>query len=92
MKFARILVVASAAVALPSFAALTTVALAVSGMTCAACPVTVKKALTRVDGVSDAKVGFDTRSAVVTFDDAKTSAKTLTQATHAAGFPSQVKN
>lgn len=92
MKFVRILVLASAAVAVPSFAALTTVALAVPGMTCAACPITVKKALTRVDGVTDAKVSFDTRSAIVQFDDAKTSVKALTQATAAAGYPSKVKN
>ena len=92
MKLARILVLASAAVAVPSFAALTSATLAVPGMTCSACPITVKKALSRVDGVSDVKVSFKSRQAVVKFDDARTTAEALTKATAAAGYPSQVKN
>ena len=92
MKLARILVLASVAVAFPSFAALTSATLAVSGMTCSACPITVKKALSRVDGVSDVKVSFKSKQAVVKFDDAKTTAEALTKATAAAGYPSQVTN
>ena len=92
MKLVRILVLASAAIALPSFAALATATLAVAGMTCSACPITVKKALSRVDGVSDVEVSFKSRQAVVTFDDAKTTAEALTKATADVGYPSQVKN
>lgn len=75
----------------PVWAATQTVTLAVPGMTCAACPITVKKALSKVDGVSRVGVGFEKREAVVTFDNAKTSAQKLTKATEDAGYPSTVK-
>lgn len=82
---------ALAAVVAPVWAATQTIKLAVPGMTCAACPITVKKALSKVDGVSKADVNFDKREAVVTFDDAKTSVQKLTKATEGAGYPSSVK-
>jgi mercuric ion binding protein len=75
----------------PAWAASRTVTLAVSNMTCAACPITVKKALTRVDGVSKAAVDLDKQEAVVTFDDAKTSVTSLIKATTDAGYPSRAK-
>jgi len=68
-----------------------TVTLDVPGMTCAACPITVKKAILKVDGVSKVDVSYEKRQAVVTFDDAKASAQKLTQATENAGYPSTVK-
>ena len=49
---------ALAAVVAPVWAATQTVTLAVPGMTCAACPITVKKALSKVEGVSKVDVGF----------------------------------
>ncbi len=66
-----------------------TVTLSVPGMTCAACPITIKKALTEVDGVTDAEVSFERKEAVVTFDDAKTDVSTLIEATTDAGYPSR---
>ncbi|PPC93259.1 mercury resistance system periplasmic binding protein MerP [Methylotenera mobilis] len=80
-----------AAVAAPVWAATQTVTLAVPGMTCAACPITVKKALSKVEGVSKVDVGFEKRETVVTFDDAKTSVQKLTRATEDAGYPSSVQ-
>lgn len=74
--------------AAPAWAATQTVTLSVPGMTCAACPITVKKALTRVDGVSRAEVSFESREATVTFDDAKASVRALMDATKNAGYPS----
>lgn len=74
-----------------AFAAPKTVTLDVPGMTCALCPITVKKALTKVDGVTKAEVNFDKRQAVVTFDDAKTNVEMLTKATKDAGYPATVK-
>jgi len=68
-----------------------TVTLAVPGMTCSACPITVKKALTKVTGVSKVDVDLDKLQAVVTFDDAKTTVTALTKATTDAGYPSTVK-
>lgn len=83
--------VALAAVVAPVWAATQTVTLSVPGMTCAACPITVKKALSKVEGVSQVDVAYEKREAVVTFDDAKTSAQKLTEATTNAGYPSSVK-
>lgn len=89
-KLAAFIALASA-IAAPAWAATKTVTLSVPGMTCAACPITVKKALTKVEGVSQVEVSFDKREAVVTFDDVKTSAQKLTEATTNAGYPSSVK-
>jgi mercuric ion binding protein len=75
----------------PAWAAMQTVTLSVPGMTCESCPITVKHALSKVDGVSKTDVSFERRQAVVTFDDAKTSVPKLTKATEDAGYPSSVK-
>ena len=74
--------------AAPAWAAVQTVTLSVPTMDCPVCPITVKKALTNVAGVSKAEVNFDKRQAAVTFDDAKTNIAALTQATTNAGYPS----
>ncbi len=79
------------AVVAPVWAATQTITLSVPGMTCAACPIAVKKALSKVEGVSKVDVAFKTREAVVTFDDAQTSVQKLTKATGDAGYPSSVK-
>ncbi|WP_264857370.1 mercury resistance system periplasmic binding protein MerP [Burkholderia cenocepacia] len=75
----------------PVWAATKTVTLSVPGMTCAACPITVRTALTRVAGVGKVDVVFEKREARVTFDDARTSVSALTKATADAGYPSSVK-
>ncbi|QJC55597.1 Mercuric transport protein periplasmic component [Polaromonas vacuolata] len=75
-----------------AYAATKTVTLLVPGMTCAACPFTVKAALSKVEGVSKINVVFDKREATVSFDDAKTTSMALTTATANAGYPSTVKN
>jgi len=80
-----------ALVSAPMWAATQTVTLSVPGMTCAACPFTVKAALSKVQGVSKTDVTFEKREAVVTFDDSKTTVQKLTQATENAGYPSSVK-
>lgn len=82
---------ALAAAVTPASAATQTVTLSVPGMTCAACPITVKKALSRVDGVSQLDVSYEKREAVVSFDDAKANVQKLTKATENAGYPSSVK-
>jgi mercuric ion binding protein len=71
-------------------AATQTVTLAVENMSCAACPITVRKALKKVPGVAQAKVDFDTKTATVTFDPAKTRVEDLTRATTEAGYPSKL--
>lgn len=74
-----------------AFAEPRTVTLQVSRMVCAGCVQTVTKALRKVDGVSSTEVSLEKKEAVVTFDDAKTSAEALMKATASAGFPSRIK-
>jgi periplasmic mercuric ion binding protein len=74
-----------------AWAATKTVTLSVPGMTCAACPITVKKALNKVDGVIKTEVSLEKKEATVTYDDAKTSVSTLQDATKNSGYPSSVK-
>ena len=75
---------------LAATAAPKTVTLASPSMDCPVCPITVKKALSQVPGVSQASVNFDKRQAIVTFDDAKTNVGVLTETTRSAGYPSTV--
>lgn len=75
-------------ISIPVWSASQTVTLSVPSMDCPVCPITVKKALSNVNGVSDATVNFDKRQAIVTFDDTKTNVDALTDATNNAGYPS----
>ena len=59
-------------------------------MNCVTCPITVKKALQRVDGVQKATVSYSTKQAIVTFDDEKTSIESLISATTNSGYPSSL--
>jgi mercuric ion binding protein len=63
----------------------------VQNMTCGVCPITVRKALQKVPGVSDAKVDFDGKTATVRFDAAKADVAALVKATTGAGFPSTAR-
>ncbi len=74
-----------------AFAEEKTVTLSVQDMTCAACPITVKKALNGVDGVTKVSVSLESKEAIVTYDDAKTKVDALVDATTFAGYPSKVK-
>lgn len=73
-----------------AFAAEQTVKLAVSNMYCAACPSTVKKALSAVPGVTKADVSYKDKSAVVTFDDQKSNVQALVAAAANAGYPTKL--
>ncbi|NIC36405.1 mercury resistance system periplasmic binding protein MerP [Halomonas desiderata] len=88
MKTRFALVALIALLSVPAWAAMQTVTLSVPGMTCAACPITVKAALNRVEGVSQVDVSYVNREAVVIFDDTRTSVEALSEATTNAGFPS----
>lgn len=74
-----------------TIAAPKTVTLSVPGMTCSACPITVKKALQNVAGVEKVAVTYEPKEAVVTFDDSKTTVDKLREATTKAGYPSSPK-
>ena len=68
-----------------------TITLAVDNMYCAACPITVKGSLEAVPGVMKAVVSYADKTAIVTFDDQKTTPAALMAATAYAGYPSVIK-
>src|SRR5258708_26912842 len=68
-----------------------TVTLAVQNMYCSACPITVKSSLEAVPGVAKAVVSYAEKTAVVTFDDAKTAVPALITATTNAGSCASTK-
>lgn len=68
-----------------------TVTLAVQNLTCELCPITVKKSLEKVPGVSAVKVDFDKKTAFVTYDADKAKPDALTTATTNAGYPSALQ-
>lgn len=72
-------------------ASLQTVTLDVQKMDCPMCKITIRKALEKVDGVRDAEVDYDAKTASVTFDPGSTSISALIQATTDAGYPSGLK-
>ena len=72
----------------PAMAAEKTVTLAVNGMYCSACPYIVKQSLAKVGGVGNVAVSYEKQTAVVTYDDQKTTLAALTAATTQAGYPS----
>ena len=83
---------ALAMVALPAAvpAAPRTVTLSIPAMTCPACPVTVKAALMKLDGIASVSSDLKKRQATVSFDDAKVTTARITQATKDVGFPATV--
>ena len=87
--------VVSLLVALSPFAALAatpqTTTLHVQNMTCELCPVTVKKSLEKVAGVSQAQIDFAKKTATVTFDPDVATVAALAQATTNAGYPSTAR-
>ncbi len=70
---------------------LKTVTLAVPGMTCGLCPITIRAALEHVPGVKRASADFAARTATVTYDPRRTDVAALTRATADVGYPSHVK-
>ena len=74
-----------------AFAGERTVTLAVQNMYCSACPLTVKSSLQAVPGVAKVVVSYADKTAVVTFDDARTAMPALITATTNAGYPSALK-
>jgi len=71
-----------------------TVTLAVDGMTCNMCPITVKKALRKVPGVSEVTAKYEGDGvgwARVSFDPARVKVEDLTRATEQAGYPSRLR-
>ena len=72
----------------PAMAAEKTVTLAVDNMSCSACPYTVKQSLAKLAGVGEVAVSYEKKTAIVTYDDRKTTVAALAEATTQAGYPS----
>jgi len=90
MKQLIIAIALWAALSAPAWAATQTATLSVPGMTCATCPITLKKALNKVEGVEKIEVNLEKKEALVTFEDAKTTVEALLEATKNAGYPATV--
>ena len=63
---------------------------AIENMTCAACPLTVRKAMEHVEGVKSIDVDFDAKTATVVFDPAVTTPDTIAHASKNAGYPASL--
>ncbi len=69
---------------------LKTAMLEVPGITCPICPITVRKALEKIQGVHKATARFNAKTVTVIFDSNITSIETLIQATKNAGYDSSL--
>jgi mercuric ion binding protein len=69
-----------------------TATFAVENMTCALCPVTVKAAMARVEGVLLVEIDFGARTATVVFDPSVTSVKAIAAASTNAGYPAAARS
>ena len=65
--------------------------LAIDGMTCPTCPLTIRTAIGGVEGVVEVEVELATKKAVVRFDDAVATPEQLAEASLNAGFPAIVE-
>lgn len=86
--FAALLLVSGLSVARAGEAEVLT--LSVPGMTCSVCPITVRKALSRVPGVLDVKVDYEGKTAAVRVDPDRVQPEALMDATARAGYPSSL--
>ena len=68
-----------------------TVTFDVDKMTCATCPIAVRKAMQRVDGVKEVSVDFASNTATVTFDSTETTAAEIGSASADVGFPASAR-
>lgn len=73
-----------------ALAAERTVTFSVENMYCASCPYIARSAMAAVPGVEKVDVSFEKKSAVVTFDDAKTTVEAIGAASTDAGYPAHV--
>jgi len=62
---------------------------AIENMTCATCPITVRKAMEGVAGVSAVSVDFAAKTARATYDPRRTNAAAIGAASTNAGYPAR---
>ena len=91
MGMVALLPMSSAATETASHNTLKTETFKIDKMTCAACPITVKKAMGKVSGVSSVDVDFQSKTATVTFDPERTKASAIAAASTNAGYPASTQ-
>ena len=69
-----------------------TTTLSVSGMTCASCAVTVKAAVTRLDGIASVEVDVEAGEATVEFDAGTVTAQQIAERITGAGYEASVRS
>lgn len=72
-------------------AAVQTTVFTIENMTCAACPITVKKAMEGVKGVTSVTVDFEGKTATVVFDPSVATPDAIAAASTNAGYPASIK-
>jgi mercuric ion binding protein len=60
-------------------------------MTCALCPVTVKRAMEGVEGVRSVEIDFEAQTAAVVFDPSITTEEAIAAASTNAGYPARAQ-
>ena len=68
-----------------------TVTMHVSGMTCGACPISVRHRALQLKGVHTAAVDLDTATAIVTYEDGEQSSQAIAQAITQLGYPATIR-
>ena len=64
-----------------------TASFTIENMTCASCPITVRKAMMRVPGVQSVEIDYDSKIAVVEYDPALASPADIAAASTDVGYP-----
>jgi periplasmic mercuric ion binding protein len=64
-----------------------TASFTIENMTCASCPITVRKAMVRVPGVQSVAIDYDSKIAVVEYDPALASPAQIAAASTDVGYP-----
>jgi copper chaperone CopZ len=64
----------------------------IEGMTCSACATAAKVALKKLDGVTDAKVSFDDKEAVVEYLEGKVTLEQMVEAVNGLGYKATAKS
>ncbi len=63
---------------------------AIENMTCATCPITVKTAMGKVDGVRSVNIDYEAKTATVVYNSSMTTAEQIADASTNAGYPASL--
>lgn len=63
---------------------------AIENMTCASCPITVRTAMRRVEGVSEVTIDYASKTAIAVYDPTLTTANAIAESSTSIGYPATV--